>query len=816
MTTPVETNRRPRLRAPGSAVRLRPYFVYARPAEGDRMVPDPEIPVIVLADDRIQVGKQLILGVDYGRTTVSWSHMQSGWVSSGHLFFSADGVHCHGNVAIGPSAAEAVARPIFASALPPSAYGTLITTQRYPAGTDPASLPDSAWEAGLRVDLGYRLDPGTGFPQTYVGIDGRDLSDYVGLSVNANDDLVLQLEADSDAAVLCAVDSSLLLSQVITFSTFGEKFAGTVQATCADQAGVGAYLCQGSALSHRAAPHASEVVAAMAGAAAPSLAELLSLVPDQSVSDSTNALLVENMKWAISRSDAEKAWLTDFFVEQPPVLPASRTDLIEKDLGWYQQQLSLGYLSYGLDGLTGPAEPAVHLDADQRARLKAFLETGLGQSTPFARQMEGLFQSAFLAAKPRLAAYLADGETWAATLLDYVGSDAALTNMSNRIAATNDATGASNITSLLQTLDPSGASAKTYQQRLIGNLLLSASLQTSVQDEDWTMQWLPDALMAFVEQYAPGPAQPMAAAEGPADDRAKVAANLKDAAEFFGSFTELAKEISKIFVRVKGLPLMRQGEEATAAFARKYPRFATAANVMFLIAWAGGVFSVIVAFVDWDELSPTEKAAAINKTISLTGDAAEAIVGLLKPKPTMNDYLELVDFTAREDTIERVGQIGRDLAGEDEFLARGIDETTALFDAESRTIAAEGTVWVKVLTGAEKVLGWLGVAVSAVATVLSFVDFVNDITKGDVSKAVLDGILTAANAAMTVALVLGIVLESTIAMIAASVFCVVGLVITIIEIFMPEPKTPTPADTFMAQSAVPFVNSLPAPATAAV
>jgi hypothetical protein len=784
----------------------RPLFGYRRSADAVRMEPDSEFPFVVFGEGWLRLGDRVVHHVSYGRGTVTWSEEVGGSFCAGHLFISPDSLECHGSVAVGPSGHAAEPRAVFFGALPPTNYTTSITTARQPVGTDPSTLPPSAWQPGIGFQLGYTLPPGGTVPQTYVTFDEQDLSSSVVLSTDGQDRLVLGLSASSQSSVLCLIDDSLLLECTLTFSTFGDSFAGSVTATCQDQAGTGAYLFGGQAASGLAVP-ASEPARDVRGSAPAnlSLADLLSLVPDQSVSDESNALLVESMKWAIAQSPDESSWLGDLFGQQAPVLPASRQQLIQPDLTWYQQQLALAYLTQGLDSLTGSAAPDTHLDDSQRAALTDFLSTGLGQSTEYARQMQGLFQTAYLTAKPRLALYTADGPNWAAQLLDYVSTGEPLTSAVNRIAAARDASPVSGVTALLQALDPTGASAATYQRRLIAGVLFNTSLQTSIQDVDWTMEWLPETLSAFAARYGSG------AGGDPGDQRTVVADGVQQAADYLGGFTVLAKEMAELFVQVKGGSIVRQGEEAAEAFAREYPNLSTASRAMFLIAWAGGVFSVVVAFVGWDKLSDTQKARAIDDTVGLAGNAAEAIVGLLQPKPTLPDYIEMVELSARDQSLDDLVDIGQGLAGDDDFLARGIDEVTPLFDAEARTVVAEGTIWAKVLGTAEKVVGWVGVAVAAVATVLSTIDFANDIKAGRVTQAVLDGILAAANAAMTVALVLGIVLESAAAMIAASVFAIAGLVVTIVALFLPQPKAPSPVEQFMQEHGVPFAAGLPAP-----
>ncbi len=797
------------------------------PDAGGQLRLDPKMPVIDITREVLRIGDHEVHDVDFGTNSISWAAAREGSFTSGQLVFAPDGVTCRGFVAFGPSAASASHQAVFASAVPPTSYRTQITRQRHPTGTDPASLPEDAWQPGVELDLGYTLNPATGFPESAVKLDSQDVAIYVSLAVTKDTDLlVLGVDATVERDVVCAVDPSLYTGLKATFSLFGDAFAGEVASTCADAQGSGTYLWRGTALT--AVP--AEVLARLRAPAAqaarphraaavgdtPSIAELLSLVPDQRVNDTANAMLVENTRWAIAQDPRRASWNPDLFGVQPPALAADRQKLIGQSLDWYQKQFAVSYLTWGLNDVEGPAAPEVTLSSDQRQKLSGFLKRGLGESGDYAKQMHGLYGEAYLTAKRPLAKYL--GADWADKLLDAVGSGSLLNNAVGQIVVNHDAGQASGISALLQTLDPSGKAAATYQERLLSKLLLSYSLQTRVTDLDLAMSWLPDALQAFAETYGtkPNAALALAAAAGPRaagdqdgkPDKTQVADAVRDAAEHLGGWSELAKELAKLMILSKGRTLAQQGEDAAEAFATAYPRLAVAGRAVFFVAWVGGMFNVIVSFLGYEDLSPTEKASTIVDLVGLAGDAAEAAIGVLKRGEAMAAWRKLQGFISSEDAINDFGEVSRSLAEDGEVIGQGARATGDLIDAEAGVLT-NGTRWDKVFAAAEKVVAAIGVLLALASTVLSTIDFIHDIMQGKpISKTVIDGLLVATNLAATVSLALDLVIGSTVFAMAASVFAIVGLVLAIIAMFLPEPKAETPATKFMKTYGIPYAEGL--------
>ena len=115
---------------------------------------------------------------------------------AGHLHLHSNGLEAHGAVVTGTNQRDAVSHDVMATAIPSVTYQTKITSERYPAGTDPGSLPESAWKAGLPLEVGYRQEVGDDVPTPVVNLGDQDISDQCYWSV---DDSHTVLNIDLDA-----------------------------------------------------------------------------------------------------------------------------------------------------------------------------------------------------------------------------------------------------------------------------------------------------------------------------------------------------------------------------------------------------------------------------------------------------------------------------------------------------------------------------------------------------------------------------------------------------------------------------------------
>ena len=793
----------------------RPYYAYTYSDSVGHYLRGEDISVIYFDHGELFIDDLHIARPRFGPRAVSWHQQTKGRFTSGHLSFDLDGIKCQGSIALGTSAESHAQYDLFATAIPPSTYTTQLTSSRFPDGTDISSIPASAWVSGLAFQLGYQEQPNQPLPTSYVTMDNQQITDYISLVVLQNDQLQIQFDLDAD--VVCQFDNNLYLSGAIVLSTFGETFSGKVSGTCQDQTGQGSYFWRGTVTGQQpfAAPAFFTRIreAELVSDTALTLGELVTLVPDETVTQLANTMLVENVKWAIGQSDTEKDWLPTFFAQQQPTLSPAQQAIAGQGTDWYQQKFAIAYLTSAFDNWDAAGAPAIKLDKDQKAKLKNYLTQGVAQETSFNTQMNLLTKLAYVESKNRVQDYINDGgEKWAAALFAAITSASQLSLLLNRLKASHDISSGNNFAVLLQTLDPSGNYAKQYGEIVVSRVLLDATLETKIMDKDLTMSWLPSALEIFVREYGTPETGVAPGAALVSDDKRAAADALNEAAQALGGFTALAAQFADFLIAAKGTNIIEQSALAREAFATAYPNLAAAGNALFFINWVGGVFNVVVSFPNWNAESPTKKASVITSCVNLIGKAADKVVSILKGEMTLDNWNQLNQWASEQ--VEDFAQINREVADvEDEgWIQVGLEDTSELFNAEMGTIVVAETRWAKIYANAGKVVAVVGIAASAAFTVLSTIDFVNDIKSGHpVTKTAFDGIVMASNAITTVCLVLDLALSMAAFALAAAVFAVIGLIASIVLLFLPKAEDPSPTTQFMEDRGVPLVNALPAP-----
>ena len=779
------------------------------------------VSVIQLDEGALRVDDWPILEPAITHEHVSWQQQTADRFSSGLLSFDKGHTELHGLVYVGSTKQDAVAHHLVASTIKEVEYNTRITAQRQPAGTTPDKVPASGWTTGLALTVGYQQQPGQAAPQPVVELDGQDITDMTSWTIDPKTQHTVLL-LNLDGTVVCDFAPGLYLNASAAFDQLVPvpTMSGVITATCADPSGQGSYLWTGSIPAAPAPTPAARMLAAPAPVVSAadlvsdtslSVAELITIVPDSSVSDQANQMIVKNMKWAFSQSTSESGWLSGFFGEQPPVLNADQQALVSKSMSWYQNDFGKAYLSSSFSDYAGPNAPSVKLSDAQKLKLSDYLKTGMAKDPDFSIQQNGVYLDAFITAKPRLQAYLGDGGgKWAQQLYDVITAPAQLILMVNRIWGAAGQPGtlqpANNFATLLSALQGTdGPLAGQYMHQVMAATLSSSAHQTTWTDTATVMEWLPDFLQTLLTQID---------TDGKTPDDAKILAQqIKELqAELGGSLNDVAMELAALVINANGSNILQKTQNAQTALLQKWPKLTGLANGLFFMAWCGGIFMVIKAFQNWKSLKPEDKAKAILTTVQLGLSAIDIVPTFLKGIKEMGlkGWNKFQEWRAGSQANDDVADINSsvDEIGED-WVKVGADEATPLFDAATSEVKTTGTLWESIFEGAGKIVGVLGIAVSAAFAVLSTIDFVKDIMSGQpIGKTVVDGIMAAANIGMTVCLVLDLVVATTVFAMAAAVFAVIGLIVAIIAMFVIKPANPL--DTFMNETVIPFIDGLPA------
>lgn len=795
----------------------RPYFLYVYSKQDGTYVPGDQIQHLNFSAGKLYLDGTPILQPSFGPNSISWKQKTKKHFTTGSLHFSKDGVTGYGTISYGTCPETATLYSVLATAIPPHVYRTQITKQRYPAGTDSNTLPADAWQPGLELQLGYQYDLGSGLPKTAVLLNQIDMTGEFTLLSTSDHRLKIVLNLDKDADTLCTQDNNLYTAGQLILSPSGDGFTGTISQTCRDRTPSSeVYLWKGMASSTHSKLKAADSVQLSAADLVQdnslSLMELVCLLPDDNVSHMSNSMIVENMKWTIGKSSDKSHWLNDFFAQNPPVLDTARTTLINQNLSWYQTDFSIAYLAKGMSiSPDSNTPPPIQFSDAQKAKLDNHLTNGLFKSKEYNIQTNGIYVQAYMLAKPRLQAYIQDGgEKWAAQVLNFLSTPDQLSQIMLRLHAEFDMSLSNNSTTLLSALDPSGNYAQQYQNLLLGRLTLQTGLfGTTIQDQDATLNWLPQVLEHLVNPNQP---KLLGAMADPSEDFKEA---VEEAIEKFGDATEAAKAIFEAFALYKGYTLFQQISKAEEAFVEKYPTLSGVGKLFTFLAWAGGIFNTAIAFMNWSPQEDTKKASVINKCVDLVLSFAQMGIDLLNPTGSI---AALETVMAKAETLEKlmsevVEDCLSDAISADEAARRlaVTERALELVNQEARSFESPA-FWENVFSKTTTIIKAFAVAVTATTLVLNVIDFVRDIKDGKpIQQTIMDGITIGLTLGTLVIQIVDLVVTSVVCTVLSAVFALLGVVMTIINLFLPKPKEPTPAENFQKDYANSFVDGLPAP-----
>jgi hypothetical protein len=763
---------------------------------------------IELRNGTLYVSGEAIVTPQFEHTGLTWSQKTADHYTSGMLQFRPDARGFSGTVFVGTTEQDAVPFQVVGTT-PPSEYTSLVAA----TGTADGSLaPDGQKVRGPKVTLGFEPSPQGGMPVSILRIDGQDVTSFSQMKVNSHHLLVATINYDRDMAsggYGATSDPQWPAAGEFTFSWDARGFQGQMQKwdpATNDKTPL-KYAWDGT-LVEAPAPHAM----AAARAAAPrtmavsglSLAELWSISPD-GVQQASFDLLVRNMKWAI-RDD----WRENFFGETKPLLTTESQALINQRGGpeFYREQFAPAYLGWGFSHMTGPGAPKNNLSTEEKLKLKYFMYKGLPETDGYNTQSHGLFVEAFIQRAPRLQDYIDDGgESWARQLFASITTPQQINMTINDCIADRNMNVPNRFSTILTALAPKSGLAKKYNTIIVTALMPRIAPDVKLDDPNQTEPWLTDIIRAFVAQYLTKPTNPTEAEAR----RHEMASALDKAIQVMGGVGRVGREFANLLAASQGGSIYERSQQASDAFAKKYPNLARAGRFLLVGAWAGGLFSAIIGFQKWDKLNAAQKASLILSTVQLFGNLILAVPEIISgARASLKTLIGIRKFFTR---IQPLGELTLSMEAIDpDWMRNGAKRTGEFFDAGRKVIKTEGTFFGKMFRGLRVIVAWLGAAVAAAFAVISTIEFVHEL-HGDAStrQKAFSGIIMCAALAETVCLVAAMFVAAAVFAAAAAVFAVIGLVFALVMLFDPPPPPESPIDRFMRETVHPFVSNLPDP-----
>ncbi len=760
--------------------------------------PHDAIKTVTLSAGKLYLDGVLILHPEFEQDLVKWSQRTDDSYTCGVLYFQFGGRVFSGVMRNGPTP-EAAEDYEINGAVPPSTYTTQV---QVPADGK------SHWKPGVTIELGFERNPN---PTPILKINGNPWPFYETVSTK-NQDLQIHIEFSSNLTPIAhTMDPLWPASGHLDLAMDGLSAIGSMNPydPTTEAPSASAYAWKGTlqAPSRLHNMKRTPLVPRLVqeddlrdSGDALSLIELMTISPDPSqVHKQSFSLLLENMKW-----DMNPDWLTDFFGETKPTLDSQMKALAKKGQSFYSDDFAPAYLGWGFANMSGKDAPATKLTDTQKNKLKYYLQDGLAKNKDYTEQSNGVYLRAYIDEAPRLQQYIDDGGAkWAENLYAYLMTTVQVNMMVNRVAGAGSHDLLNRFSTLLTALQPSGELASKYYQYIVLGTLTHISQSANLDNKSDIMEWLPAVIDQFIAKYIVTPTNPTPAHLA----RQELAKELQAAAKQVGTSLKLADAMANALVASQGVGVLEKGQSAASIFAEKFPKLAKAARFLNFAGISGGMFYVIVGFQNWKTLTTDQKISLIASTVSLTGSVVLAVPDVVKGASwTLNTVLKVQYKLLSAEALEEVQSIFYE---DKTWLERA---ASSLRNFIKNTVEADESLFARFFSRFAKILKFLGPLVSGAFAVLSTIAFVKAIdSDAPITTDVLEGIIMASNILETFALALDLVLTTAVFAFAAAILAVVGLVVQLIEAFLPKKNPPSPVETFTKDTLVPFVDKLPSP-----
>lgn len=805
---------------------------------------------ISLVNGELFIDGQQILKPQFGRDFVRFAQSTPSGFISGVLNFTKDGHAFSGRIYRGDCAENAVPHDI-AGVTPPTVYSTKICRsgevppqkKDFPEWNPPEPEEESSWEEGLNFTLGYEFNEQEYLPKPIYRINGTDISDFVAPIINPkNGNLMLIGDLVISGVIQAAIEeigANVPAYFKIEFAWDAMSFKGVVGKFDVGQGKIlpEQYLWKGNVKSFQLnAPKALSYKSIQNQHALGelssveikdlSIAELYTLQADnKELQENQFNMLVQNMKWALSKKDDKKDWLKNFFGEQPPDLSAARTELIKQDLDFYTEKFAVVYLGHSFNKMSGDAAPTTRLSVQESRNLDFYLRAGLASEKAYTKQTYGVFLQAFTESVPRLKEYIKDQNAnkgpdgrfkpdhdWAQKLYDQITQPQMINIAYNKLIAGEGMQEINRHSTVLSVLQPSGELAQKYHKIITCRTLSASFDHLDLDDANSIKAWLVDSLEAFVNTVLNGKVEGIVDPATYATMRYQ-AEKIQEAATKAKGFYALGNELADLIVTVSGKDIWEKLANAQTAWAKAGYRFAQS---IYCLAYMGALGSCIIAFQNWSNLKPEQKAAVwtitFYVTIRIIAAMPEAItsasIGVRWTFQRINRwYWSIAGRFVNNDILTHLEAMNANAMRDGAMNIRRNAFYIRRGPARVGIMNIEGSAWRRTFNkNIDVVCKYIGVAVSAAFAVISTYTFIKGIIDGkSMAENALDGVIMAANIGMLFCAVASLFVGATIIIpVIGAIFAVIGIIASLIEMFLPK-KNESPVESFMADQLKPAV-----------
>jgi len=466
-------------------------------------------------------------------------------------------------------------------------------------------------------------------------------------------------------------------------------------------------------------------------------------------------------------------------------------------------------------------------------------KTSFAKDPGYAAMTSQLLDSAYRDSVPELQPYLAgDRVSWAQQLYDYCTTEPTLTGlaMQNTLDGRQQLT---HLTTLLHTLDPAARVQKDNGKAVS----LATSLWERVMDVrlneivTYTTPADPKDYVEFLTEFFRQYFASLLTDTWADEIRSQASKELADLmAEYAVDNTNaLVDKMSDIIVQAVDVLINAKGTMPARiqAWAEANPKLSKGVSTALSLGVYGfGIFQSIETFMDWEDLNPSQRTAAVTGVLQITVSMFNDVAKFQAARTLASAEASMDEVMAAAGEIQDAARLNRLTVAADRI---GIELDIELGDLAAPGIAAGGgaagaaltnaenlvetaTRWTKVANITEIAAHGMTVVALAAGCVATGFQIQNDFDTGqppvikafDILEEISGGVAFMVEGVVTIAAIVGVEVLSAIPVV-GEVAAVIGVIIAFVMLFIHRNPPPTPQELFVAGQSIPFVTALDLP-----
>lgn len=465
-------------------------------------------------------------------------------------------------------------------------------------------------------------------------------------------------------------------------------------------------------------------------------------------------------------------------------------------------------------------------------------DTCFGKDEGYNIATHGLMKNAYIENVPELSDYISDNPTdWAQKLYNYCITEPILTGLALQTNIAANRNKITHLSTILFALDSTPRITKPNGKIVPYSYSLYEKVLDCTMNNITTNSITTDELNYFLTEYFKQLFNSfLADSDNPwqTSIRNEAQTDLNDLMKEYqvNTINDLVNKIGTIIA--DAIEVMNQFKELPMAvrinkWALKYPKISRIIGVTLTMGIYGfSIYQSILSLMKWDELKPEEKTQVITNIVDTSTSmfkdfanykAAQAIASSETKIPDIINSAQLLeDVKSQVSTVEVTEKIIPKIAPELEELSSPVlahvGEITSAAIQTEEGLAECSSKWIKISNISEGIAEGISLIALGAACVCTGFEIANDFSEGQpTSIKVLDILGEVANGIAFIAAAVALMSAEVLSCVPVIgvVAAVVGIGISIAEMFIHKSPPPTPEETLIDEHSKPFIEQLVMP-----